>query len=91
MSDVVARMRPEVGSTRNDAQPLYDSAERREQGAGNPERRGVGRDAVSAKTAADISQAKPATAVVKAQQEQSTKVRSELSRPPRVHGTEFGR
>lgn len=78
-------------ATREKAEPLYDSAERRERDADKLEQRGVGKEAVSAKMAADVSQSKPATAAVKAQQTQSAKARPNRSRSPKVQRTEIGR
>ena len=78
-------------ATREKAEPLYDSAERRERDADKLEQRGVGKKAVSAKMAADVSQGKPATAAVKAQQAQSAKARPNRSRSPKVQRTELGR
>lgn len=78
-------------ATREKAEPLYDSAERRERDASDLHRRGVGENAISAKMAADVSQGKPATAAVQAQQRQSAKARPNRSRSPRVQRTELGR
>lgn len=78
-------------ASREKAEPLYDSAERRERDADKLEQRGVGKEAVSAKMAADVSQGKPATAAVKAQQTQSAKARPNRSRSPKVQRTEIGR
>lgn len=78
-------------ATREKAEPLYDSAERRERDADKLEQRGVGKKAVSAKMAADVSQGKPATAAVKAQQAQSAKARPNRSRSPKMQRTELGR
>lgn len=78
-------------ATREKVEPLYDSAERRERDADKLEQRGVGKEAVSAKMAADVSQGKPATAAVKAQQTQSAKARPNRSRSPKVQRTEIGR
>ncbi|WP_248243305.1 hypothetical protein [Microbacterium kunmingense] len=78
-------------ATREKAEPLYDSAERRERDASDLQRRGVGEDAISAKMAADVSQGKPATAAVQAQQRQSVKARPNRSRSPRMERTELGR
>lgn len=78
-------------ATREKAEPLYDSAERRERDADKLEQRGVGKEAVSAKMAADVSQGKPATAAVKAQPAQSAKARPNRSRSPKVQRTEIGR
>lgn len=80
-----------AAATREKAEPLYDSAERRERDADKLEQRGVGKEAVSAKMAADVSQGKPATAAVKAQQTQSAKARPNRSRSPKVQRTELGR
>ncbi len=77
--------------TREKAEPLYDSAERRERDADKLEQRGVGKEAVSAKMAADVSQGKPATAAVRAQQTQSAKARPNRSRSPKMQRTELGR
>jgi hypothetical protein len=78
-------------ATREKAEPLYDSAERRERDADKLEQRGVGKEAVSAKMAADVSQGKPATAAVKAQKTPSAKARPNRSRSPKVQRTELGR
>ncbi|MBA8817081.1 hypothetical protein FHX48_002175 [Microbacterium halimionae] len=78
-------------ATREKAEPLYDSEERRERDADKLEQRDVGKDAVSAKMAADVSQSKPATAAVKAQQTQSAKARPTLSRSPKLQRTDMGR
>lgn len=78
-------------ATREKAEPLYDSAERRERDADKLEQRGVGKEAVSAKMAADVSQGKPATAAVKAQPTQSAKARPNRSRSPKMQRTELGR
>lgn len=78
-------------ATRETVEPLYDSAERRERDADKLEQRGVGKEAVSAKMAADVSQAKPATEAVKAQQRQSAKARPNRSRSPKVQRTDMGR
>ena len=55
------------------------------------EQRGVAKEAVSAKMAADVSQGKPATEAVKAQQLQSAKARPNRSRSSKVQRTEIGR
>ncbi len=78
-------------ATREKAEPLYDSSERRERDADKLEQRGVAKEAVSAKMAADVSQGKPATEAVKAQQLQSTKARPNRSRSSKVQRTEIGR
>ena len=78
-------------ATREKAEPLYDSSERRERDADKLEQRGVGKEAVSAKMAADVSQGKPATEAVKAQQLQSAKARPNRSRSSKVQRTEIGR
>lgn len=77
--------------TREKAEPLYDSAERRERDADKLEQRGIGKEAVSAKMAADVSQGKPATAAVRAEQTQSAKARPNRSRSPKMQRTELGR
>ncbi|PZU35914.1 MAG: hypothetical protein DI573_14640, partial [Microbacterium sp.] len=64
---------------------------RRERDADKLEQRGVGKEAVSAKMAADVSQGKPATEAVKAQQLQSAKARPNRSRSSKVQRTEIGR
>lgn len=78
-------------TTREKSEPLHDSSERRERDANKLEQQGVGKEAVNAKMAADVSQAKPATAAVKAQQRQSAKARPNRSRSPRVQRTDMGR
>jgi hypothetical protein len=78
-------------ATREKAEPLYDSAERRERDADKLEQRGVVKEAVSAKMAADVSQGKPATAAVQAERAQSAKARSIRSRSPKVQRSELGR
>lgn len=78
-------------ATREKAAPLYDSAERRQRDADKLEQRGVGKEAISAKMAADVSQGKSATAAVRAQQTQAAKARPNRSRSPKVQRTDLGR
>lgn len=51
----------QAAQAREDARPLYDSAERREETAQALERLGVHEDAIGARMRTDVSQAKPAT------------------------------
>ncbi|APF34909.1 hypothetical protein [Microbacterium paludicola] len=69
----------------------HEDAARRERDADKLEQRGIGKEAVSAKTAADVSQSKPATAAVKAQQTRSAKARPNRSRSPKIQRTELWR
>ncbi|MDZ8173235.1 hypothetical protein [Microbacterium xanthum] len=78
-------------ATREKAEPLYDSAERRERDAEKLQQRGVGKEAVTAKMAADVSQRKPATEAVKAQRVQSMEARPNRPRSSRVQRTVVGR
>lgn len=90
-AQVTEREQNRAEATREKAEPLYDSSERRERDADKLEQRGVGKEAVSAKMAADVSQGKPATEAVKAQQLQSAKARPNRSRSSKVQRTEIGR
>ena len=51
----------------------------------------MGKDAIAAKTAVDVSQAKPPAEGAKSPRAQSTKPRTNRSRPPQAARNELGR
>lgn len=78
-------------AARSEAQPRYDSAERRAATAHALEQQGIGHEAVAAKMRADVSQAKPATEAVKAKPGRSAKARPNRTRRTQAQRTELGR
>ncbi|MDR7184622.1 hypothetical protein J2X85_001645 [Microbacterium trichothecenolyticum] len=78
-------------AARSDAQPRYDSAERRALTALQMEQQGIGHQAVAAKMRADVSQAKPATEAVKGKPGRGAKARPNRSRSTQAQRTELGR
>ncbi|PPF83302.1 hypothetical protein C5E07_11455 [Pseudoclavibacter sp. RFBJ3] len=78
-------------AARDAAQPLYDSAERRDATAVDLESKGVSPEAVSAKMRADVSQGKPATEAVKGPVGKSPKARNSRGRTPQAQRSEPSR
>lgn len=74
-------------AARADAQPLYDSAERREATARDLESKGIDREVVATKMQADVSQAKPATEATKATSARAPKARKNRGRGVQVQRT----
>lgn len=81
----------QADAARDAAQPLYDSAERRDATAADLESKGVSPEAVSAKMRADVSQAKPATEATKGPVGKSPKARKSRGRTPQAQRSEQGR
>lgn len=74
-------------AARADAQPLYDSAERREATARDLESKGIDREVVATKMQADVSQAKPATEATKATSARAPRARKNRGRGVQVQRT----
>lgn len=83
--------RARVESARADAQPLYDSADRRQATAADLESKSLSPEAISAKMRADVSQAKPATEAAKGGQEKSAKARRTRGRAAQAQRSEASR
>lgn len=78
-------------AARADAAPKYDSAERRENDANNLEAKGIDKEAVHARMAADVGNAKPATEAVKGNPANTAKAKPARSAAARVQRSELGR
>lgn len=74
----------QADAARAAAQPLYDSAERREATAADLETKGVSPEAVSARMRSDVSQAQPATQAAASVRDKSPKARKGRSARPRA-------
>lgn len=74
-------------AARENAKPLYDSAERREATARDLEGKGIDQEAVATKMRADVSQAKPATEATKAAAARAPKARKNRGRGAQVQRT----
>ena len=78
---IAANTRPnlherEAHAVRDQAAPLYDSAERRKATAREMETKGIDQRVVASRMQADVSQAKPATAAVTTQASRAKRARA---------------
>lgn len=78
-------------SARAEADPKYDSAERRQADASKLEAQGIEKEAVAAKMSADVGNAKPATEAVKGAPANAAKAKPARSAAARVQRSELGR